>query len=57
MDDVLRKLIALAAKRFDKSSELISTDDDMFETLGIHSLQASLQLHLLKLYHHYLEHK
>ena len=40
MDDVLRKLIALAAKRFDKSSELISTDDDMFETLEIHSLQA-----------------
>ncbi len=40
MTDIEKKLIALAAKRFDKDASTLDTGDDFFEKLGIDSYQA-----------------
>jgi acyl carrier protein len=40
MTDIEKKLIALAAKRFDKDASTLTAGDDFFEKLGIDSYQA-----------------
>ncbi len=39
-DDLIQKLIELAAKRFGRDASALKADDDFFEKLGIDSFQA-----------------
>lgn len=39
-DDLIQKLIELAAKRFEREASELNADDDFFEKLGIDSFQA-----------------
>jgi acyl carrier protein len=39
-DPIVERLIALAAKRFGRAAGSLRPEDDLFEALGIHSLQA-----------------
>ena len=39
-DEILPKLQALATKRFGAAAAALSADDDLFDVLGIDSLQA-----------------
>ncbi len=40
MNQTLKTLIEVAAKRFEKDQSLLSPEDDFFEKLGINSVQA-----------------
>jgi len=40
MSDTASRLISLAAKKFKASSESLKPEDDMFDALGIDSVQA-----------------
>jgi acyl carrier protein len=40
MDDLIQQLTELTRRRFGASAEALKPDDDLFEVLGIDSLQA-----------------
>jgi len=40
MDDLIQQLTELTRRRFGASAETLKPDDDLFEVLGIDSLQA-----------------
>ena len=40
MDDLIQQLTTLTRRRFGAAADALSADDDLFEVLGIDSLQA-----------------
>ena len=40
MDDLIQQLTELTRRRFGSAADALSADDDLFEVLGIDSLQA-----------------